>query len=292
MLHLSLLCNLLSALGERPVLTGAVVPQFPRRFPGGVHPEIELHLQGYGPGALNTFMEIERPEQPTRIHNEPLETFPHEDKTIGDFYKALIDAFKKVKPSLDPKWQIAGPFSWLVMTKPEDVEEALTLILVQGEGAADGVPFRRNSRYLSHYYRFKSPAMLRELKWDDDEKVLRKDKPIPPPPVFTLAPASPNGYGLAAPREVRRAGEKFETTYSRMLRFLEGSWLEGGDKSFIKALELMFDLGSLAQTIMHIGTPDGRGYCPSFRYLPLVGHSCKDPPVELSMSMQHNRITA
>ena len=53
-----------------------------------------------------------------------------------------------------------------------------------------------------------------------------------------------------------------------MLRFLEGSWLEGGDKSFIRALELMFDLGPLAQTMMQIGTPDGRGYCPSFRYRP------------------------
>ncbi|OMC15786.1 hypothetical protein A5736_01430 [Mycobacterium sp. SP-6446] len=269
MLHLALLCNLLSALGERPVLTGAVVPQFPRRLPGDVHPELELQLLGYGPDALKTFMEIERPEVPTRIKDEPLETFPVEgDKTIGAFYSTLIASIKDKPLKLNPKWQIAGPFAWLVMTDLNDVEEALTLIMEQGEGATGGVPYRRGPQYLSHYYRFKSLAMLTELVWDEENKELCKARPIPAPPVFTLAPASPNGYGLAAPQEVRKASEKFEATYSQMLRFLEGSWLEGGDKSFMRALELMFDLGSLAQTIMHIGTPDGRGYCPSFRYCP------------------------
>ncbi len=267
MLHLSLLCNLLSALGERPILTGAVVPRFPGRFPGGVHPELELRLEGYGPSSLATFMEIERPETPIQIDDDPLEEFPPEDKTIGRFYIALIEVFKKLNPKLDPRWQIAGPFTWFVMTKLEHVEEALTVIMAQGEGA-NGLPYPRYAKYLSHYYRFKSLDMQTELVWDPMEKKLRRGKPIPQPPVFTLAPASPNGYGLAAPRALREASDRFETTYSRMLRLLEGSWLEGGDKSFIKALELMFDLGSLAQAMMHIGTPDGRGYCPSFRYRP------------------------
>lgn len=267
MLHLSLLCNLLSALGERPILTGAVVPKFPGGFPGGVHPELELRLEGYGPSALTTFMEIERPEKPIQIDDDPLEEFPAEDQTIGRFYTALIDVFKKLNPALDPRWQIAGPFTWFVMTKVADVEEALTVIMAQGEGA-NGLPYPRYAKYLSHYYRFKSLDMQTELVWDAQAKKLKRGKPIPQPPVFTLAPAAPNGYGLAAPRELREASDQFEMTYSRMLRLLEGSWLEGGDKSFIKALELMFDLGSLAQSMMHIGTPDGRGYCPSFRYLP------------------------
>jgi hypothetical protein len=265
MLHLSLLCNLLSALGERPVLTGAVVPQFPSRLPGGVHPEIELRLEGYGPIALKTFMEIERPEKPIPIVGEPVENFPDEDTTIGEFYAALLENFKKLNPRLDPRRQIAGPFTWFVMTKIEHVEEAITLIMAQGEGAR-GVPYPRYSRHLSHYYRFKSLAMLTELNWDENEKMLHKGNAIPPPPVFTLAPASPNGYGLAAPRELRKASDRFEESYSQMLRFLEASWLDGGDKSFIRALEVMFELGARAQTMMRVSTPDGRGYCPSFRY--------------------------
>jgi rubrerythrin len=265
MLHLSLLCNLLSALGERPILTGSVVPRFPTRLPGGVHKELELRLEGYGPSALRTFMEIERPEKPIPIFDDPEETFPEEDTTIGEFYEALLEGFRKLDLAFDPKRQIAGPFTWFVMTNVEQVEKAISLIMAQGEGAR-GVPYTRYPRYLSHYYRFKSLAMLTELHWDEQAKKLRKGAPIPPPSVFTLAPASPDGYGAAAPGALRAANDRFEESFSQMLRLLEGSWLEGGDKSFLRALELMFDLGSHAQAMMRIGTPDGRGYCPCFRY--------------------------
>ena len=267
MLHLSLLCNLISALGERPVLTGSVVPKFPSRLPGGVHQELELRLEGYGPSALKTFMEIERPEKLIPIIDEPMEVFPEEDTTIGEFYESLLMAIKKLNPPLDPKRQIAGPFTWLVMTRLDHVEEAITLIMAQGEGAR-GVPFSRHPRYLSHYYRFKSLAMLRDLHWDETASALRKGSPFSPPPVFTLAPASPNGYGSASPRALRIANDCFEESYSKMLRLLEASWLEGGDKSFIRAMELMFELGTFAQNMMRIATPDGRGYCPCFGYRP------------------------
>ncbi|MBL8175523.1 MAG: ferritin-like protein [Bryobacterales bacterium] len=267
MLHLSLLCNLLSALGERPILTGSVVPRYPSRLPGNVHPELLLQLEGYGPQALQMFMEIERPEKPVAIIGEPLEEFPEEDTTIGEFYQTVLEALKKLNPPLDPTRQIAGPFTWFVMTSIEQVDQALTLIMAQGEGAS-GLPYARYPKHLSHYYRFKSLALQTQLIWDQEAKALRKGESIPPPPVFTLAPASPSGYGPAAPRPLRLANDRFEECYSEMLRLLEASWLEGGDKSFIRALELMFDLGDLAQTMMRIATPDGRGYCPSFRYRP------------------------
>lgn len=267
MLHLSLLCNLLSALDERPILTGEAVPRFPSRLPGGVHPEIELRLEGYGPRALETFMEIERPEVATPIDGEALEKFPVEDVTIGEFYEELLQGIKRLNPTLDPRRQIAGPFTWFVMTKLDDVEQAIKLIMAQGEGAR-GVPFPKYKHHLSHYYRFKSLKLLTTLEWDEGAKILRKKGPIPAPAVFTLAPPSPEGYGPATPRELRAASDRFEKTYSQMLRLLEESWLEGGDKSFLRALELMFELGPCAQAIMRIGTPDGRGYCPSFRYLP------------------------
>jgi hypothetical protein len=270
MLHLSLLCNLLSALGQRPVLTGDNVPTFPGTLPGDVHKDIELNLLGYGPEALDLFMHIERPYKPTEIEDEDPEQFDTSDRTIGQFYETMITSLAKKGDELDlnPKWQIAGPFSWLVITDLRDVEDALLLIMEQGEGAPGGIPYSRSPRYLSHYYRFKSLALQRKLTWDASKNKLVKGDPITAPPVFTLAPAPEGEYGLAAPSALRRANDKFETTYSQMLRFLEGSWLEGGHKSYLKAIELMFDLCQLAQTMMHIGTPDGRGYCPTFRYRP------------------------
>ena len=65
-------------------------------------------------------------------------------------------------------------------------------------------------------------------------------------------------HELRAPRELRTASDRFEKTYSQMLGLLEESWLEGGDQSFLRALELMFEVGPCAQAIMWIGTPDCR----------------------------------
>lgn len=267
MLHLSLLCNLLAGLGEEPRLTGAIVPAYPSHLPGGVHPELLLQLEGYGPSALDTFMEIERPEKAIPIKDEPDQAFPDHDETIGRFYTALLANFEALDPPLLADRQIAGPFTWFVMTEIGHVREAIGLIMAQGEGAA-GVPYARYPRYLSHYYRFKSMAMRVELKWDDVAKVLVKGVALPQPSVYTLAPAPKHGYGLAAPPAVRNASEKFEQTYSAMLRLLEASWQDSGDKSFVRALESMFDLAGLARVLMQTATPDGRGHCPTFRYRP------------------------
>ncbi|MBU1189115.1 MAG: ferritin-like protein [Gammaproteobacteria bacterium] len=267
MLHVAILCNFLSALGERPNLTGDMVPQYPSRLPAGVHPKLEVELLAYGQDALKTFLTIERPEVAVEIVGEPADTFPSEDKTIGRFYAALLKAFETVQPDLDPSHQVAGPFSWLVLTKADDVREAINLITSQGEGAS-GVPFNRDPRFLSHYYRFKSMVLAVELIWDEKLKKLTRGKPLQQPSVFTLAAASPTGYGLAVPKQLREANEKFVASFSSMLRLLEESWKDGGHKSFVAALEHMFELTELAQTMMRISRPDGKGYCPAFVYRP------------------------
>ena len=267
MLHLSLICNLLAGLGEEPRLTGAAVPSYPTRLPGGVHPELLLKLEGYGPSAIATFMELERPEKPIPIKDEPDEVFPCEDETIGRFYTALLANFEALNPPLSPDRQIAGPFAWFVMTEIAHVREAIGLIMAQGEGAVD-VPYTRYPQYLSHYYRFKSIAMGVQLVWDKKENVLRKGDPLPHPSVYTIAPPPKNGYGRASPPAVCTASEQFERTYSAMLRLLEAAWQDSGNKSFVRALEHMFDLAELARTLMQTSTPDGRGHCPTFHYRP------------------------
>lgn len=265
MLHVAILCNFLSALGERPVLTGEVVPRYPCALPGEVHPELEVKLLGYTREALDIFMEIERPEDPLPIEGEIADDLQTGDKTIGAFYAAILDAYEKILPNLDPHHQIAGPFVWFVLTKPEHVREAITLIMTQGEGSR-GRPYTRDPRFLAHYYRFRSLAMAVELVWDEPSEMLKRGKPIDQPSVFTLAPASARGYGLAAPPKLREANDRFESSYSQMLRLLEEAWKDGGHKSFVAALEHMFELTHLAQVMMRMGTPDGRGYCPAFLY--------------------------
>jgi len=265
MLHFSLLCNLLVALGEEPKLTTATIPSYPMQLPGGAHPGLELKLEGYGPSALATFMEIERPEKPIPIEGEPLEAFPDGSKTIGQFYENLLKLFEALNPPLSPDRQVAGPFTWFVMTEIAHVREAIGLIMAQGEGAR-GIPYSRYKNYLSHYYRFKSMSIGVHLVWDEDAKKLVKGAALSQPSVYSIAPVPKNGFGGASPKPIQSASRNFEETYSRMLRLLEASWQDSGDKSFVRAIECMFDLAEYARTMMQTVTPDGRGHCPTFHY--------------------------
>lgn len=207
MLHLALLCNLLSALGERPVLTGSVVPRYPSKLPGGVLPGVTLDLLGYGPEALKIFMDVERPVQPLRIIEAPSEK-PSTDITIGQLYDSVLRLFEALNPQLDFQHQLAGPFAWLVMGQSHDVSKALKLIMAKGEGT-HGKPYARYQKYPSHFYRFKQLALSRELKWNNKAKVFRIGDPIVQPSVFTLAPARWEGYSLERTTEYGLNGRRF-----------------------------------------------------------------------------------
>lgn len=268
MLHLSLLCNLLVGLGEEPKLTGAMVPRFPSTMPGGLHPELTLQLEGYCARSLALFMEIERPEELIPIAGvDQTDEAPQEDRTIGEFYAKLLELFEELDPLLDPSRQIAGPFTWFVMTNTDHVKEAIGLIMAQGEGAK-GMPYSRYPKYLSHYYRFKALSLGRELKWNAGQRCLELGKAYPPLSVLTLAPPPSTGFGLASPPEVQKLSSRFDRTFSEMVRLLENSWKRGGDATLVRAFEKMFELGAIARALMQIPTADGRGHCPTFHYIP------------------------
>lgn len=267
MLHLSLLCNLLVGLGEEPQLTGSMVPRFPAPLPGGLHPELTLQLEGYCARSLDLFMEIERPEELIPIDGIDQDgDFPQDDQTIGNFYDELLDLFEKLDPKLDTSRQIAGPFTWFVLTDTADAKKAIGLIMAQGEGAK-GMPYARYPKYLSHYYRFKALSLGRSLNWNADKKCLEPGEVYAPLSVLTLAPPPSAGYGLAAPSEAQKLSQRFDRTFSEMVRLLESSWKDGGDAALIRAFERMFDLGIIARSLMQIPTPDGRGHCPTFHYI-------------------------
>jgi len=264
MLHLSLICNLLVAIGETPDLPDAA-PSYPMTMnPLGI--DMVLRLRGLDPQSLQDFMRIERPETPIQIIEEPLQAFDSGTNTIGLFYERLLQLYHKTRPSLDPTRQIAGPFTWFVMTEPAHVTEALGVIMGQGEGAK-GLPFNRHEDYLSHYYRFRALSMGRELRWDPKARALRKGDPIPPPPTFDVPPPPADGYGGAFPAQVRNLNTRFSRTYSDMVETLDDCWRGGGEGAFLKALELMFEMKPQAQALMRIPRADGRGHCPTFEII-------------------------
>ncbi|TRV81006.1 hypothetical protein FKN01_04490 [Streptomyces sp. 130] len=66
MLHLTLVANVLNAVGGTPDLTkSGFVPNYPTRLPCGPN-YFEVHLLPFSPDALDTFLNIERPAQAAR----------------------------------------------------------------------------------------------------------------------------------------------------------------------------------------------------------------------------------
>ena len=111
MIHLSLACNLLNAVGGEPRLDiPDMLPGYPRRLP---HGSIDLSLLPFGPDALEMFLRLEKPEAP----GSPAESDHYE--TIGQFYDAIEDGLRYLAGTLgeeklfsgDPARQVtAGPF--------------------------------------------------------------------------------------------------------------------------------------------------------------------------------------
>jgi len=261
MLHLSLISNLLVALGETPELQAAA-PRYPLDM-NDLGIDLVLSLRGFGPQSLQDFMRIERPEVPVQIVDEPLQAFDSGTNTIGQFYDGLLRLYQSQRPPLNSARQVAGPFTWFVMTEPKHVAEAIGVIVGQGEGAR-GVPFNRHHRHLSHYYRFRSLHLGRDLVWDERIRSLRKGDAIRPPSTFNVPPPPAEGYGAAAPAEILHLDARFNELYAAMVGALDDCWNGEGEPAFLRSIEFMFELRAVAQTMMRTPRADGRGHCPTF----------------------------
>jgi len=283
MLHMALACNMLAGLGGTPEIRAAV-PQYPGKLPMNVHPDLTVGLSGLNDDVLRAFMEIERPAHPG--HFESLETADalvraeaaeHDpdryDFTIGEFYNALLIAFREAKPAFSTTRQLTGPLSWFVVENLADVERAIDTIETQGEGS-EGSPSAAVVS-LAHYYRFAEVLERKRLEQDPEtgkwafriaiEFDLAAD-------VLPVGPAPAGGYGpISAPDpEARRLLLRFNATYSHLVDLLDAAWkTEGGQAQLWHGLDTMFELEKYALPLMQIVRPDGLHYGPDFRYLPV-----------------------
>src|SRR5262245_21975489 len=93
MLHMTLACNILNAIGGHPVIADAhFVPTYPHELPMGVAGDLVVHLKRYSKSLIeDTFMKIEEPEIPLDIPVKPaaLARAASPTITIGQFYAAI-----------------------------------------------------------------------------------------------------------------------------------------------------------------------------------------------------------
>jgi hypothetical protein len=279
MIHLSLVCNLLTALGEVPQITGGYKNEikYPGGLPGGVHPGLTVSITGLTPDVVkNVYMEIEKPEQPLTL---AAESFP----TIGAFYDAISNCLTTLKPVLLTKNQLTTTFGHgaeiTVLATIDEAVAAINEIKEQGEGtsaAGSGSPWvpifitgedpSGNFHELAHYYKFSEiyyGASLINLggKW------AYEGTPILFPTVVNMPPVPSGGYQNPSPT-VATALSNFDIAFTGLLNGLQNAWAGGSDVELQSAIDTMFTLQPLAKVIFALPLPDNSGfYGPQFKYI-------------------------
>ena len=158
MLHLTLVQNLLTAIGAAPHLSRPNLPTAAKHFPAGV----QIALVPFGEKALRHFLFLERPEglalddpeaQVAIERARPLMTdddivpAPQEYGTVGHLYRAIDVGLAWLTSTLGPERLFIGPapaqtgpelMKWdglVAVTDLASAHAAIDVIVEQGEGA-------------------------------------------------------------------------------------------------------------------------------------------------------------
>lgn len=169
MLHFTIACNLLNAIGGSPdVANPQFIPSYPGPLPMGVHRSLTVGLAPLSRKVVHdVFMAIEEPEHPIDIPDgrpRPLlmvSGTPQEYATIGAFYEAIVEKLVELDrkgPIFHdpPRRQVVDPrlYDEKVLFEIKDLDtatRAINVIVEQGEGTPND-PFDGDE--LAHYYRF------------------------------------------------------------------------------------------------------------------------------------------
>jgi hypothetical protein len=266
MLHLGICCNLLAAIGGEPVLnTADVIPRYPGPLPGGVHPGLEVALEGLNRDTLKLFMEIEYPQSgPVALR----ETFP----TIGEFYDALDQAFVTLAPAITLDGQITTFWMPALQKKFETVDDAraaIALIKVQGEGS-NASPEEADGD-LAHYYRFGEIYNGRKLQQHPGTATWAFDgPPVRFPDAWPVARVPAGGYTEEhVTPDVWALLDQFDSEFTAMMHLLHEAWATPSADRLDEAINAMFGLSGPALELVQKEIPGGSGtYAPCFRFKP------------------------
>ena len=257
MLHLGLVCNMLTTIGATPELPA---PVFPGPLPGGVRPGLSVYLSGLTMDYVtDVYMQIEYPE------DGPL-TGDSSTPTIGSFYDAIAAAFQELQPTITGQRQLTATINGeplYAINSLADVQRAIAEIKEQGEGTSlspDAVDFGGE---LAHYYRFGEIANGACLVQADGKWTYTGD-PVPFPECWPMAPVPAGGWPSPAP-DVRALLDTFDTAYGSILTGLRDAWATGSNDTLGDAIDTMFALPKPATALMQVPLPDGSGnYGPDF----------------------------
>jgi hypothetical protein len=281
MLHMSLSCNILNAIGGSPVIDHPkFIPGYPGPLPGCVDQGLIVGLSPFTKQVVkDTFMAIEEPEDPLNfpVRKAALAAGAAPGETIGEFYghiKREIVEISKHRNIFtgDPRKQLTVGFTELIrVTDVDSAVKAIDLIVEQGEGTTTSPLDPENDP--AHYYRFAEIYHGKTL--------IRNVNPRKgaPPFVYGGAPIPFDAKGVAplvtnpkasqypAGSQAAETNNNFNFTYTSMLKSLHQVF-NGKPDRIAPAVELMESMKLQARYLMTIAVKDGQYAGPSFEYRP------------------------
>ena len=267
MLHLTLVANLMNAVGLTPSLTwDGFVPDYPTGLPDG-EKDFTVSLQPFCRDAVTTFLNIERPRKApsedkrlvrrARTARPLLGTIPgdvtRQYYSIGEFYEEIARGVRYLHgkyadegkslfcgdpaKQVTPEYFYSGGGEAIPITDLASAMAALDLIAEQGEGLGGGI--YDSVGELAHYYRFDQLERGRYYAKGDEP-----GKPSGPPleidwdavyPTVTDAKlANYEGHS-----QLYAAAREFNESYAGFLEFLTQAF-NGAPSLLLEAVWRMF----------------------------------------------------
>jgi hypothetical protein len=282
MLHMTLACNLLNALGGNPEIDKpGFIPTYPGPLPGGVEGDLTVHLAPFSHDQLADFMKIEEPEDP--LHFPVVEARAlGPPQTIGQFYaeiKRQITALGDGAFTGPPSKQV-GPDRLggsIVVSDVATASQAIDTIVEQGEGTKESPLEAAKGKQVAHYYRFAEIYNGRRLipnpaagpETPPDQRYLYGGDPIPiDASAIYPVPKDPKAETYPAGSGARHACDTFNYAYTSLLKSLHATF-NGQPDELDTAIGLMMSLKQLAGDMMSGSNPAGTNVGPSFEYQPV-----------------------
>ena len=293
MLHMTLVANVLNAIGGKPVLDKPdFIPQYPAYLPHS-NRAFQVPLTKFSKEAVEVFLKIEQPETENAI--------PQDDKyaTIGQFYNAIELGLKYLCDTLGEEYVFTGKPSRQIrpdstyyggsgiIIAVEDLASALDAleeVIEQGEGMehqhvwdGDRNMFHPERPEVAHYFRFQEIIYGHNFRKGDTPQSGPTGDPfeVDWDAVHNCRPNTRlSDYEEGT--EIYEKLTEFNQTYSSMLRLLEHAF--NGQPAFIAmATGTMYDLKEKAKELMAMPSGDGLTTVGvSFEYMPPEDHHHND----------------
>jgi hypothetical protein len=277
MLHLTLACNLLNAVGGKPRLIPPAgrPPSYPTYLPHSADAFL-VNLLPFSREALDTFRAIERPAP---------DAAPPEGgryHTIAQFYEAVRDAMRKLVAKhniftghrdrqVDQAYYYGGGGEAFAISDLESATKALAVIVDEGEGVHQSIwdddrELFGEPRELAHYFRFDELHKGRRYVNGDTPSSGPTGEPllVDFEAVLPMRP-NPKAEDYPPASELRAMTDECNVTYSTLLGQLQAAF-DGEPATLLEAVQTMLALRYQAIALMHVPVDAGQTAGPAFQW--------------------------